>query len=149
MQILPENLFITENETNFLAFPKVADNWILFGSGYGFSSLRDIEWMKHRHILYWGDIDTHGFAVLNELRHIFPHAESILMGHATLLAHQMFWGTEPSPSRKKLSHLNPEGNALYEDLKTNRFAVNLRLEQERISFSSLVNILSSMGFQIS
>lgn len=147
LKTLPQTLFITENETNFLAFPQVADSWILFGSGYGFSSLRNIPWMQHCRILYWGDIDTHGFAVLNELRHTFPHAESILMDQKTLLAHQTFWGSEPSPSIKSLSHLNPEEATLYDDLKNHRIAPNLRLEQERISFSSLTEVLSSMGFR--
>ncbi|MGC8504377.1 MAG: Wadjet anti-phage system protein JetD domain-containing protein [Acidithiobacillus sp.] len=32
-------VFITENEINFLAFPKLADSLVLFGAGYGFDML--------------------------------------------------------------------------------------------------------------
>jgi hypothetical protein len=49
---MPANIFITENEINFLAFPNIANSWILFGAGYGFASLREIEWMKHCRIFY-------------------------------------------------------------------------------------------------
>ena len=38
-------------------------------------------------LVYWGDLDTHGFAILNRLRECFPHARSMLMDRATLLAH--------------------------------------------------------------
>jgi hypothetical protein len=36
-------------------------------------------------VLYWGDLDTHGFAILDELRAHCPHAESLLMNRATFL----------------------------------------------------------------
>jgi len=39
----------------------------------------DADWLARSRILYWGDIDTHGFFILNRLRGIFPHAESFLM----------------------------------------------------------------------
>ncbi|MCC5840719.1 MAG: hypothetical protein JJT96_11390 [Opitutales bacterium] len=144
---MPETIFITENETNFLAFPKVDDSWILFGSGYGFAALSYAAWMNGCRIFYWGDIDTHGFAMLNELRRVFPLAESFLMDRETLHAHRVFWGTEPSPTLKSLTRLDPAEAALYGDLASNRIAPNLRLEQERIAFSSLLKALSKLGFR--
>jgi hypothetical protein len=144
----PKNLFITENEMNFLAFPKVKDSWILFGSGYGGSSLRQIPWMNHCNIFYWGDIDTHGFAILDELRSIFPKARSFLMDPDTLLAHQNLWDIEPKPCTRRLSRLTEEEAILYADLQFNKYGKKLRLEQERISFSCLRNCLLALGFSI-
>ncbi|NOR71388.1 MAG: hypothetical protein GQ532_17115, partial [Methylomarinum sp.] len=33
---------------------------------------------------YWGDLDTHGFAILSRLRHYYPQVKSILMDEKTL-----------------------------------------------------------------
>ncbi len=145
---LPKVIFITENEINYLAFPEIEGSWIIFGAGYGFAALSYAAWMAGCRILYWGDIDTHGFAVLNELRRVFPFAESFLMDRATLLAHRTFWGTEPSPSTATLSRLERKEAALYDDLKYNRIAPKLRLEQERVSYSTLCNQLLALGFEI-
>ena len=146
---VPKNLFITENEMNFLAFPKVKDSWILFGSGYGSSSLSQIPWMNHCNIFYWGDIDTHGFAILDELRSIFPKTRSFLMDSDTLLAHQKLWDIEPKPCTRRLSRLTAAEATLYADLQFNKYGNKLRLEQERISFLCLQNCLQTLGFSIS
>jgi hypothetical protein len=81
-----ERVFITENEINFLAFPAVPHSLILFGAGYGFEMLREAAWLSRCRIHYWGDIDTHGFAILDQLRAHFADVESFLMDRATLLA---------------------------------------------------------------
>ena len=60
-------VFVTENEINFLAFPSVEDGMVVFGAGYGFESLRRARWLSRCRLFYWGDIDTHGFAILDEL----------------------------------------------------------------------------------
>lgn len=127
-------VFITENEINFLSFPMIVDSMIIFGSGYGFEMLRRAEWLSSRHIYYWGDIDTHGFAILDQLRSSFDHVESLLMDRATLLAFEALWGVEEQQTRRDLPRLNREEMALYDDLRDNRLRSNLRLEQERIGF---------------
>ncbi|PMX97712.1 Wadjet anti-phage system protein JetD domain-containing protein, partial [Pseudomonas sp. GW460-13] len=58
-------VFMTENETNFLAFPEAADSLVIFGAGYGFSLLAKATWLSQCKLHYWGDIDTHGFAILD------------------------------------------------------------------------------------
>jgi hypothetical protein len=140
-----DQVFITENETNFLAFPAVNNALIIFGAGYGFSALKQARWLHDCHIHYWGDIDTHGFAILDELRSHFPHAESLLMDSETLLAHEPLWGSEETPSQRELSRLSPAEQAIYNDLRDNRLRINLRLEQERISFGWLQNALLSLA----
>lgn len=138
-------VFITENETNFLAFPPVKNSLVIFGAGYGFEALGQASWLNDCRLYYWGDIDTHGFAILNELRGRFAHVESFLMDRTTLLAHETLWGEEDEATQRELSHLNAEESALYDALRDNRIRRNLRLEQERIGFGWVEAALAKLG----
>ncbi|PIM50411.1 hypothetical protein CS062_25165, partial [Roseateles chitinivorans] len=128
-------VFITENEVNFLAFPPLADAMVVFGAGYGVDTLAAARWLHARTIHYWGDIDTHGFAILDQLRGHFPHVESFLMDRATLLAHREQWTDEPQPVLRELLQLAPSERELFDDLRWKRLGSgHVRLEQERIGF---------------
>ena len=135
-------VFITENEINYLAFPSVPDSLLIFGAGYGFEALAQAEWLARCQVFYWGDIDTHGFAILDQLRACLPHAHSLLMDRATLLAFESQWGNEEKQTDRMLSRLNTEESALYDDLRENKLGQNLRLEQERIGFGWVENALT-------
>ncbi len=128
-------LFITENEVNYLAFPARRGAAVILGGGYGFSQLAGAAWLRGPRLRYWGDLDTHGFAILDQFRSAFPEAESFLMDSGTLLEHRELWTTEPSPTRAELSRLTPEESGLYDDLRYDRLSASLRLEQERLRFS--------------
>ncbi len=130
---LPINsVLVTENLVNFLALPDRPRSLALFGAGYGFSSLRDAEWIRDCEVLYWGDLDTHGFRILDQLRSVHPHVSSVLMDEATLLAHREAWSVEASPSRARLARLTPQEASVYESLGNNRYGNGVRLEQELI-----------------
>ena len=137
-------VFITENEINFLAFPNVRDSMVIFGAGYGFANLIAAHWLQEKNILYWGDIDTHGFAILNQLRGFFPHTVSFLMDRETLLAHRQFWGSEPQPQTGDLLRLTTEEQALYDQLRQHTWGVSVRLEQEKIGFRYLAAALQKL-----
>ena len=94
LELPVKHVFITENETNFLAFPQVPHAIVIFGAGYGWDALARSHWLKSCSMHYWGDIDTHGFGILDQLRSYFVHVESFLMDRATLDAHSNVWGTE-------------------------------------------------------
>jgi hypothetical protein len=128
------SVLITENLVNFLALPDQPGTVAIYGGGYGFSSLRDAAWLRDCEILYWGDLDTHGFRILDQLRAVHPHVVSLLMDEATLLAHRDVWGTEPSPSKAPLGRLTAEESALYTALANDAFGASIRLEQELISW---------------
>jgi hypothetical protein len=138
-------VFITENEINFLAFPPVMASLLIFGAGYGFEMLSGVQWLARSPIHYWGDIDTHGFTILDQLRHQFAHVESFLMDRTTLMAFSSHWGREEKPTRRDLSRLTADEGMLYDDLRDNRLGVNLRLEQERIGFGWVQSALSKLG----
>jgi hypothetical protein len=124
----------TENQVNFLALPERPGTLALYGAGYGFSSLRDAAWLRECEVLYWGDIDTHGFRILDQLRAVHPHVESVLMDEETLLAHRAAWGKEPTPSSAALTRLTPKEAALYEALGNDTYGSSIRLEQELINW---------------
>jgi hypothetical protein len=132
-----ERAFVTENETNFLAFPPVDRAIVVFGAGYGWEALARAAWLHRCHVHYWGDIDTHGFAILDLLRGHFPHVASFLMDRQTLLAHRLHWGEESGPARHDLSRLTVAEAAMYDDLRFDRFQPRVRLEQERVGFGWL------------
>lgn len=125
-----DRILTTENLVNFLALPPMPRTLAVFGGGYGFEGLRDAGWLGDRQILYWGDIDTHGFHILDQLRSHHPHVHSILMDEQTLLAHRDFWGREDTPTHAQLTRLSPAENTLYTALQTGTFQPQLRLEQE-------------------
>ncbi len=140
-----KRVFITENKINGLSFPCLPDSMIIFGLGYGISSLKPVDWLHQREIHYWGDIDTHGFAILSQLRSYFPQVNSMLMERKTLETFSHAWGREESAKRTtaELEHLGAEEQACYRLLCDNRLGENVRLEQERIPFDWLKERLAA------
>jgi hypothetical protein len=62
--------------------------------------------------------DTHGFAILDQLRAHFRGAASFLMDRDTLLGHRAHWTEEGSPMRGDLRRLTPSEAAVYDDIRT-------------------------------
>ncbi|OQY18067.1 MAG: hypothetical protein B6I36_07835 [Desulfobacteraceae bacterium 4572_35.1] len=115
LNLAVDKVFITENEINFLAFPPVKGSVVIFGAGYGFQSLAQADWLRDAELYYWGDIDTHGFAILSQLRATFPQAISLLMDRHTLLEHRAHWVEEPQPETIDLQLFTRDECALYND----------------------------------
>jgi hypothetical protein len=137
----PRQVFITENETNFLAFPQVPGGIVIFGAGYGWEALAKAAWLKRCALHYWGDIDTHGFAILDRLRVHFGHVASCFMDRETLLAHEVFWDEEPDQVVHDLPRLEGAERDVFDALRHNRIRSNLRLEQERVGYGWLLQRL--------
>lgn len=137
-------VFITENRTNGLAFPDCAGAIVVFGLGYGLDRLARTPWLRGVDVHYWGDIDTHGFGILERLRAALPAARSFLMDRRTLEAHRHLWGTEPEEKRYvgTFGHLTAEERSLYEDLRLDRLGERVRLEQERIGYGWVVSAIA-------
>lgn len=136
--------YVIENEITYLAFPVPAAAMVIFGGGYAVPVLEPLGWLAELDVVYWGDIDTHGFAILSRLRrrHL-PRARSMLMDRATLLGHREHWTTEPSPTAAPLGGLDHAEAALCADLVADTYAPSVRLEQERISFNAIEIATSS------
>jgi hypothetical protein len=145
LKIAARHVFITENEVNGLAFPDFPEAIVVFGLGYGVELLQAASWFAEAHVSYWGDIDTHGFAMLDRLRGAFPKARSLLMDRETLMTHRSLWGREEVPCRAALSRLDPEEQMLFDDLIYDRVGEKVRLEQERVSYAFLERHLKMMA----
>ena len=141
-----ETVFVTENKVNGLAFPSVPKAIVIFGLGYGVQALREVAWLARRRLIYWGDLDTHGFAMLAKLRGHWAHTESMLMDDVTLLTHRWAWGQEPEKQRwlGELSHLATSEQIVFDGLRQDRWGVRVRLEQERISFHALEQVVANL-----
>lgn len=153
LQLPLARVFVTENEVNALAFPELPDSVLLFGQGYALDVLGQIPWLHKQPLYYWGDIDTHGFAILNRLRTYLPHTQSMLMDHSTLLQHQALWGQEPADTActSELPLLTCEEQSLYQALRENSLCNddgqpfnNLRFEQEQAGFNWLQHYLQQL-----
>lgn len=132
-----ERVFVVENEITYLAFPPTANAIVIFGAGYGLRRLRAVEWLADRELVYWGDIDTHGLAILNQLRATFGEVRSILMDRDTLLRYHPHWSHEPKQFRGDLTHLDEAESDLYAELLAGVHGPSVRLEQERIPLSDI------------
>ena len=136
-------VYLVENEITFLALPPVPGALAIFGSGYRIGAkVEYLPWLADTELIYWGDIDTHGFAILNHLRATCPHARSILMDLDTLLAHRDQWVTETEQTRGQLDRLDPAEATLYRMLIDGDLGPSIRLEQERIQYPLAVAALN-------
>jgi hypothetical protein len=147
LAVAVKRVFITENEINYLAFPPVKASLLLFGAGYGFEVLDQAAWLQPCQVFYWGDIDTHGFTILDQLRSHLPQTRSLLMDRTTLFAFEDQWGEEAKQTRRDLLRLDDVERALYDELRDNRIRANLRLEQERIGFGWVERALETLTAQ--
>lgn len=130
---------IIENEVSYLSVPVPEGGVVLWGKGYDVDNTASLAWLQpvasRGDVRYWGDIDTHGFAILNRVRSHLPGVRSVLMDRETLLAHEPRWGIEDKPVNVRLPGLTEAEGNLYTDLVTDRYASKLRLEQERIDWA--------------
>lgn len=139
-------VYITENKVNGLAFPATPKSMVIFSLGYSIGSLTQADWLKTRRIVYWGDLDTHGFAILSRFREIFPQAESMLMDSATLRANRSLCVTEASPVQDIPAFLTDDERTTFTALLSPD-GIALRLEQERIPFGLIEACLrASLSF---
>jgi hypothetical protein len=131
-----DRVFLVENKINGLSFPSCPKTLVVFGLGYGVSALAPVPWFKGVDLFYWGDIDTHGFSILDRLRAGLPRVRSFLMDEDTLRLCQTLWVQEDLLQRfaGSLTHLTLKEQNLFDSLRDNRWGTGVRLEQERIPF---------------
>ena len=134
LETIARRIIVTENEINFLALPLMEGSLAVFGAGYGLEALGRAGWLERCRVHYWGDIDTHGFAILDELRGHLEKTESFLMDRQTFQTFKPLRVPERKPASRTLTRLTSEEQQLYEDLCGGKYDPDSRLEQERISF---------------
>lgn len=146
LPVRPELVIVTENLASFLALP--ADGrWpeavAVFNPGYSASVTARLPWLSGARVLYWGDIDTHGFGILNRFRAHCPHTESVLMDSRTLADFRHLAGTEPVPLRVAPEHLGTLTAGEREMAAQLHASGFPRLEQERIEWSYVLTAIDA------
>ncbi len=145
LELPADRVFVVENRQTGLAFPDLPGAVVLLGLGYQVDLLARVPWVARAQAFYWGDLDTHGFAILDRARAHLPGLRSVLMDEETLLRHRDLWVVEEDPHPAAvLPHLEPAEQALYRDLKRGRWGVAVRLEQERIAWDHALQVLTGL-----
>lgn len=135
LAIAPRSALVIENEITYLSVDVPEDGVVIWGKGFEVDRVGRLPWLADIPVFYWGDIDTHGFAILDRLRAWLPTARSILMDRETLLAHRERWVTEDRPATSSLMRLTTDELDLYTHLVTDRLSRRVRLEQERVDWA--------------
>ena len=128
LELAPPQVLVVENLQTLEALPDVPDTVAVFGWGGHAMAVAEFPWVRDApRVLYWGDLDTDGYAILSRFR-AKRACETLLMDRATL------------ESWRDLAVPHPATEAVDTDLLTadERAALDLlhreglRLEQERI-----------------
>lgn len=142
------HVFIVENLQSGLAMPDIHGAVVFMGLGYGVDVLARLPWVAQATCIYWGDLDTHGFAILQRARSYFPELNSILMDEDVLLSHKALWVDEKEQHlAAELPLLTAAEQAVYQGLKQQRWGQSVRLEQERIAWDTAWSALQRSTLQ--
>lgn len=136
--IAPAHVLIVENSETLLCLPDAVGSVAVWGRGFDTAAVH-LPWLSAARLLYWGDLDSHGFAILHRYRTHLPELQSILMDVSTLEQFRDLWVPEPTPFRGALGTLT---SAEARTLELLRASGDVRLEQERIPWSHALSVLS-------
>ena len=134
----PRVVFILENLESVLAMPEWEGAIVIHGSGYAVDVVGRLGWVQRSPVIYCGDLDSHGFAILHRLRRAHESVTSVLMDEATLITYRDLWVPEPKPNRGTFDTLSPSEQGA---LRRLRDEGDVRLEQERIPWATALGAL--------
>lgn len=143
LPISPRAVVVVENLETGLALPDLPDTVVVMGLGNAVGAVGALPWLVGAEVvLYWGDIDTHGFAILNRARRAVPHLRSVLMDEETLLSHRSLWVEEAAQCPNvSLDALTAEEQSVYENLRASAWGPRIRMEQERLGWADAMTVL--------
>lgn len=136
----PQVVVISENKDTAIHFPPIPGGIAVEGEGFGGKTAAAFPWLTQSpRLYYWGDLDAHGYEILNGWRADGVPVTSILMDPATYETYEPF-GTNIDKKNKPLgpgmpkplSCLTPGERAVYERVLDAAHTGHRRIEQERI-----------------
>lgn len=143
--IQPEQVIIVENLINFLTVPLHPKSVALWGSGGAVHLLRDVAWLATCDVLYWGDIDVHGFQILSDIRGYFAHIRSVMMDFQTLDENRENVATGNKRDANRFDHLTEQERQVAQYVVEH----DLRLEQEQIPNAyAVAKLKAALSLQI-
>ncbi len=142
LAIAPAEAIVVENLESGLALPERSGAVAFMKLGHAVGLLGEIAWLRGVRMRCWGDIDTHGFAILDRARGVFPDLDSMLMDRDTLWRHRALWVEEPQPyAGPAPERLTADEKAVFDALVAGSWGARVRLEQERIDWSEVLQAL--------
>src|SRR5699024_2602433 len=142
LPIEPARVLILENKEGLYALPAMAGVIAVHGSGYAAHELAAVPWIAQSDCVYWGDLDTHGFAILDQLRIHLPQVRSVLMDIGTATDWAELAVAEPcQSSADRLPRLSADEQPAFDFVRDR----HLRLEQERIPWPVVLTALAAAG----
>ena len=107
----------------------------LWGAGYAVDAVSDLSWvLRAQRVLYWGDVDVDGLAILARLRSRLPQVRSILMGPEVLERYATLVVPDPAADKHEGRSI-PDGLTASERWAWEVVSTRgIRLEQERVAW---------------
>jgi hypothetical protein len=148
----PQTVVISENKDTAIHFPPIPGGIAVEGDGFGGKTAAAFTWLTGApRLYYWGDIDAHGYEILNGYRADGLPVTSILMDLDTYEAYERF-GTNAdknnTPLRaeepKPLPHLTDAERAVYHRILDAEHTGHRRIEQERIPLTVALEAVRSL-----
>lgn len=146
----PRVVLVVENRDSRLWFPPVSDTIVVEGGGKAAAALlANVPWIRSAdHVVYWGDIDADGYAILDHFRAALAapaldgapakRVTSILMEATDLHRYSLHGvnhdkaGRPIKPSSELLPHLTDAETIAYNTIATAGHTSFRRIEQEVI-----------------
>lgn len=149
----PRIVVITENKDSALFFPPVERGIVIEGSGDAVIRLSQLPWVRAcPTVIYWGDLDAHGFAILDRLRGTGIAAQSMLMDETTLhryaaYASPTYADGRPLPIGRPAPtpFLSNDERRLLERITDPEWDGPRRIEQERIPLPAALDELARVA----
>ena len=122
---------------NFLTLPQLPNTLGVWGGGNAAQLLTTISWLNNCRVLYWGDMDVHGFHIVSRLRSVFPHLSTAMMDLITLNDCSKLIVSANTATYEETKCLTSAEQQAYERVKSTQ----ILLEQEKIPYAYAVDRL--------
>lgn len=146
LPIAPATVLVIENLQTLLSLPPMDSVVALHGAGYDVRWSAELPWVRSARVLYWGDLDADGLAILAALRGVLPTVVSVMMDAPTLQRFDHLAVTDPNgPGNTEPRGLTAGESAVFGIL---RESGGIRLEQERIDWGYALQVLNRVATRV-
>lgn len=139
LDVEPSTVYVFENLETVLAMPELEGAVVVHGGGYAVGRLASVPWIREGRVVYWGDLDSDGFRILNDLRIGCPDAVSLLMDPSAVERYRDLAVPESRAASGSFELLTAQEEAARVLL---RELGGLRIEQERTPWEDALRALT-------
>lgn len=131
----PRAVVMVENLETFLALPTRQGVVLAWGAGYRAGEIVESPYFRRVPLVYWGDLDTDGYAILDRVRGVIPEVQSVLMDGDTVARWRHLGVADRDFRARRYDRLH---DTELDGLESLIQGGHLRIEQERIRFDVAV-----------